>query len=552
MSGASEFRVLVHSNVNLLMLGRIAASMNPPWCIRDAGFGSLAILGEVSVEAARVGHSVHGTTSAEWIHADWNYPGLLPVEAQLLDAPDRWMQTVEMLLDRWNSVIRADDGRSWVISMPFLRSHWDLGQSRSARRACFQDRLQQAFVDRWANHPRVRLLRVDHELLRMGEGQVYDDRLWAVARIPYRMPYQRSLCSVLWRLIDGMGKVPKKLLVLDLDQTLWGGVLEELGWAGVQLGHDGVGHAFHRFQEVLLSLAKRGVLLALVTRNERSEVLEALERHPDQVLRASAFVAIEAGWGVKSEAIERVVQKLGIALDSVVFLDDSVREREEVKHRCPEVSIPSLPEDPSDRAGFVLEELIPTFFDGSMPTDEDRLRQESYARRAERIVLQAATDPGRFLHDLAICLQFSEAVPQDLPRLRQLMERSNQFNLDKSFVVPELSASGIRIRVLRYRDALGSEGLVGFWAARPGKDPMLLAMALSCRVFSRGVEEALLLDVFHSTGVLHLPYAWVDSGRNQRMATLLLQWKQPGAQVLCFSEETISGLQKACAHVSYE
>ena len=288
-----------------------------------------------------------------------------------------------------------------------------------------------------------------------------------------------------------------KLLILDLDNTLWGGVVGDVGSDGLRLGgHDAIGEAFVEFQRSIKSLKSRGIVLALASKNEESNALDAIRNHPNMVLREDDFVARRIDWNDKAANIEAIARDLNLGLQSVVFLDDNPVERNRVRTVLPEVYVPELPEDPLLYRSF-LENL--RCFDALAQTAEDANRTELYAQ--ERLRQDARTAVGSiddWLISLETVVRVEPLGPNNLQRAAQLLNKTNQLNLttrrlQESEYFEWSKQDGHKVYTISVRDKFGDAGLTGLLGLERQSDQMVIVdFVLSCRVMGRRVEETLL------------------------------------------------------------
>ena len=329
-------------------------------------------------------------------------------------------------------------------------------------------------------------LRHGHSLFR-DDKLLYDARLSISTRaLPYAAKAAADVCAAL------LGRI-KKCVVTDLDNTLWGGTIGDDGLSGIELGELGRGAAFVDLQRWLKELKNRGILLAVCSKNEEAAAREPFEKHPDMLLRLPDFSVFVANWHDKAMNIMEIQERLGIGLDSIVFLDDNPFERELVRGMLPSVTVPELPEDPAEYLSF-LRGL--NLFETVSFTEEDRRRTDQYRAEAGRASLKrqyASFDD--YLQSLEM---EAESAPFDafhLPRIAQLTQRSNQFNLRTGrYTEAELErlAADARFRTLYFTlsDRFGAHGLVGvvILEAR-GEALFIREWLMSCRVLRRGLEE---------------------------------------------------------------
>jgi FkbH-like protein len=366
---------------------------------------------------------------------------------------------------------------------------------------------------------------VDHVSLALQHGvdALNDPRFEALAQVFFSPAGNRRLSKLWFRSLRSLERPQKKVCVVDLDNTLWGGILGEDGPDGLQMADSGNGLAYRRFQRSLLELRRSGILLVACSKNNKEEATEALKSHPDCLLRLTDFAHVEIGWGLKSEAIARTAEKLSLGLDSFVFIDDSPVEREEVSRALPMVEVLDFPSDP---AGLVNALSEYSGFDSLRQTEEDRKRADAYAHEAQRSAIKASSrSPEDFYRSLGLQLGIFSARVEQAGRLHQLLMKTNQFNLTTRRISDEafralLGDSGYMVVGLRVSDRFGDSGVTGLAIIdRSRRDVWTVQdLLLSCRILGRTVENAFLswlIDRAAAAGADRLVIQYVPSGRNE-------------------------------------
>jgi FkbH-like protein len=334
-----------------------------------------------------------------------------------------------------------------------------------------------------------------------GTRTLFDPRIDQLARFPGSTAGMRLLAERMaahWAATVGR---MKKVVVLDCDNTLWGGIVGEDGVDGIQLGEDGVGRAFLMFQEALLTLEARGVLLALCSRNNAEEVEEVFAHRPEMLISRERIAAANIGWHSKSTGIKELAQQLGLGLDSFVFVDDNPREREEVHQALPMVTVPEFPEDPADLPAFAAE-LGWRWFQRLRLTDEDRHKTEQYRTRAAIEELRENNaSPRDFLHSLHMTATIHVNCPNLVFRMAQLTQKTNQFNLSlRRYTEVEISEMlrnhSWHLFAGSLADRFGDHGVVSLLLARETADTWKIdVLVMSCRVLGRGFERVFTMSV---------------------------------------------------------
>lgn len=339
-------------------------------------------------------------------------------------------------------------------------------------------------------HANVSLLSMDR-LLAMEAGR--DLRGLYAFDVPYTNDFFLRLAKECMSYVFALHGKGKKCLVVDLDNTLWGGVVGEVGVEGIDLGTGYPGRAYEGLQDVLRSLRERGIVLAIASRNNPEDVDEVFARHPHMKLTKDDFASIQVAWEPKSIMLQKIAQELNVGVDSLVFLDDDPVNREEVRSALPSVYVPDLPTLPEEYARFVLS--LSCFNQISL-TEEDRKKAALY--REERARSKSEQEDGSsYLERLQLQVTFRVNDEKDLPRLAQLSQKTNQFNLTtRRYTEEELRAlqkEGALLIAAEAKDRFGAYGTIALMILRPKEKVMELATFLmSCRAMGRGIEYALL------------------------------------------------------------
>ncbi len=311
----------------------------------------------------------------------------------------------------------------------------------------------------------------------------------------------------------------KKCLVLDLDNTLWGGVLGEDGIDGIQLGGDYPGKAYSYWQKALLQLSRNGVILAVCSKNNEADVQEAWDNNTAMVLKREHFGALRINWQDKVTNLRAMAEELNIGLDSMVFVDDNPAERELVKQLLPQVEVPDFPEKPYQLMPF-FKSLVDKYFRIYAVTAEDLDKTSQYRANALRKAEQSRfTDLEDYLYSLDIAIDVIPADNHNLPRIAQMTQKTNQFNLTTRRYTEEeiqrLVNEGWHVFCMAVRDRFGDNGITGTVFLKPEGDKTVVVdtLLLSCRILGRGIEDAffktvlnlLRLDGYRMVKALYLP-----------------------------------------------
>ncbi|MGW7260560.1 HAD-IIIC family phosphatase [Streptomyces sp. NPDC054834] len=412
-------------------------------------------------------------------------------------------QACARLLRRLEAVVAAHDTRGTgalvlnTLPLPRHLTHQLVDQRQRAELGAVWREFNARLLRLTAAHPALAV--VDLDPLVAETGPATDPRLALYTRSAFApalfAAFAREAVHVL-RARIGMGK---KCLVLDLDHTLWHGVLSEDGPEGIDCGPTLRGEPYAAVQRVAKQLAGQGVLLSVSSKNDPAPVHAVLRDHPDLILRADDFVGVQAGWDPKDTALRTIAAELGIATDALVFADDNPAERALIRHRLPGTPVVPLGTEPARHVGRLLAD---GWFDTPFVTDDDRGRTGQYRANAARARLRETADSyDEYLRELDVVVRISPPRPAELHRMSQLSLRTNQFNLTGERVPPE-SISELcadperRLLAVRVSDRYGDSGLVGAVFARDATDGLHIDnMLLSCRALARGIEHGCMTAV---------------------------------------------------------
>lgn len=364
-------------------------------------------------------------------------------------------------------------------------------------------------------------------LQKIGYDTIYDPKMWYISRNPFKQAAYPAIASDLLRyLLSIIGKV-KKCIVLDLDNTLWGGIAGEDGIDGVAIGHDYPGSCFRDFQKELLKLYNRGIILAINSKNNEDDALEIIDNHPYMVLRRKHFAAFQINWQDKVSNLQALAQDLNIGIDSMIFIDDSPVECELVLQNCPECNVVCLPEKT-----YLIPDTLKTLpgLENIKLTDEDRKKGKMYqAQVARKKFKHFFGNLDDFLKGLEIEVDIESASNFSVPRISQLTQKTNQMNLttrryteaniqefvndNKSFVFSVSS-----------KDRFGDNGIIGVFILKFQDDECIIdTFLLSCRVISRNIENsmiAFIADFAKKQGAMAVVGEYFPTAKNRPAADM--------------------------------
>jgi FkbH-like protein len=355
-----------------------------------------------------------------------------------------------------------------------------------------------AELRRLADSDRVDVLALDWQAARDGIAAWHNPELWHRAKQEVTPAAAPIYGDLVMRLVAAQRGRSYKALVMDLDNTIWGGVVGDDGVEGLVLGQgSALGEAFVEFQEYARELSRRGIILAVVSKNDEKNALEPFERHPEMALKRKDIASFVANWSDKPANLRAVAEELNIGLDALVFIDDNPFERALVRRELPTVAVPEVSDDPATYAQTLADA---GYFEAVTITAEDRARSGQYENNRRRNELKAsATDLESYLRGLEMRLMWRRFDRVGLSRTVQLINKTNQFNLttrryseaDVLGVMGDHGAFGAQLRLI---DRFGDNGIIAIIVGRlvDGQDVLIDTWLMSCRVLGRQVEPTTL------------------------------------------------------------
>lgn len=358
----------------------------------------------------------------------------------------------------------------------------------------------------------------------VGRRSWFDERLWAIAKLPTAMEHLPLVAQGIVDVTLATKGRAVKCVVLDLDNTLWGGVVGDDGPHGIKIAAHGDGEAFHRFQCFLKELKNRGILLAVCSKNEHENAVRPFEINSEMVLKLDDITVFVANWENKPQNIASIRDALNIGLDSMLFLDDNPFERAAVRTLLPDVMVPELPEDPADYVKTLVELNL---FETTAFSAEDAQRSTLYRQEAQRRLAETTAPSFEdYLQSLEMTIEVTRFTPEQLGRITQLLQRSNQFNLTtQRHSQAQCEAmmndiEGCLPLTASLRDRFGDHGLISIVVVRPDRaaDTAVISdWLMSCRVLTRGVEEYLMNHVVEQArrwGLSSVAASYIPTSKN--------------------------------------
>ena len=423
------------------------------------------------------------------------WDGFADLERDAADA------TVRQTVETYRHLVRTFRSRSTAhlivhtLQSPPRRSQGILdAQSESGQSAAFA-KVNDGIAAAAREHRNVYVLDYNALLARRGADHWRDERKWLTVRLPIAGTELIHLAREWLRFLHPLTGRVCKALAVDLDNTMWGGVIGEDGLDGIKLGDGYPGAGFRNLQRAMLDLYRRGVLLAVCSKNNPPEAMEALSKHPGMLLKPEHFAAFRINWTDKAQNIRDLARELNIGVDAVAFLDDNPVERQWVQAQLPEVTVIDLPPDPLQYADALRDAAV---FERLSLSDEDRARGRFYAEQRMRAdLMEGAGSVEDFYRSLDQQVDVEPVTPKTIGRAAQLTQKTNQFNMTTRRYTEqqmlEMREPAWRQYTVRVRDRFGDNGIVGVAVVRlDGDSAQIDTLLLSCRVIGRTVETALL------------------------------------------------------------
>lgn len=442
-----------------------------------------------------------------------------PEEEKALSYMEEWFAALEQGMPG-RGVFYLSDGHLWGAEWEVLS---DNGQ-RYVLENAFRTKLE-AFCGR---HDNAYILPCRGLVERLGAQSAYSETMWYMGKIPYSQAMQKLMCETMRQRVRVISGVPRKVLALDLDNTLWGGLAGEADHEPVLLSEEHKGLAYKNLQRVIGQMRRQGVMLAVVSKNNPEDAMSIIEKHPHMVLRKEDFVCLKINWKPKADNLREMAEQLNVGLDSFVFFDDSQAEREQIRQMLPEVAVPDFPDRP-EKLPEAMAEIYRAYFEKAAVTDEDREKTAQYAANARRQEMREQTaDLASFLKTLEIRVRVEDAG-QNRERLYQLVNKTNQFNLttvryDREQLADCIGRADRLVRLYRVTDRFGDNGIVGaVIAALSGDTARIEEFVLSCRVMGRHIEHAVIDRLereLSGLGYAYIEGVYVKTAKNQPVEQL--------------------------------
>ena len=381
-------------------------------------------------------------------------------------------------------------------------------------------------LDEFGRHnvsPKIFIYDFNEFIMKFGEKNIFNYKQFFSGDIKISTEYVPKFVNELMGYIYAITGTTKKCIVLDLDNTLWGGIIGEDGFDNIKLGDNPIGRSFVEFQKRLLGLNQRGIILAINSKNNFDDAIEVIQKHPNMILSEDNFASVKINWDDKVLNLQKISEELNIGLDSIVFFDDDPINQEYVKDSLPDVLVVDLPKDSSRYAQIITEMKE---FDVLKITEEDTKRGDMYLDQKKRKELENKVgDFNEFLKQMNIEVTVQKANSFSIPRIAQLTLKTNQFNLTtrryQEEEVSKFSSSDDKIvECVEVSDKFGNNGITGTYIIEKKSDEewVVDTFLLSCRIMGRGVEEIMMNQIIENarlSGIKRIKGEFIPTSKNK-------------------------------------
>lgn len=457
------------------------------------------------------------------------FDALMPsLEAQLECLPENKMIEKEIeIRNRYRLVFEKAISFKTIFLCSFHRFERSVDLTGKDAIASVLARLNQALLDEASGFPNIRIIDTEDVIRTVGYTAAFEARFYFRNKAPYTGVYLNELARRIASASRGFGAHFYKVLVLDCDNTLWGGVIGEDLMEGIKLGpYDYPGNIFWRIQHEFASLERKGILLCLCSKNNLTDIDEVFQTHPEMVIKPSQIVIKKVNWNDKPSNLRELAQELNVGLESIIFLDDSSFECEAVRQQLPMVKTIQVPSVLSDYP-LVVREIKELFLSGGLTADS-RGKTEQYRQRSDALALQAKFDTQEaYLTSLEMKVELSCNARANVSRISELSMKSNQFNLttrrfSESEVIGAMQSPDSAVFSFFVNDKFGKAGLTGVVFLRFIESITYIDnFLMSCRVIGRGVETAIwrqISIISLQRGCTALQAVYIPSAKNIQVA----------------------------------
>lgn len=472
-------KIALLSNVNM----DPAASALGSFAVKADGYGS------VFEELLRPDSSVY-RERAEHVYL------LMDVAELLLNCKSR--EETETEINRWFEVLEGclKPGMTYFVSDADIRYGWLCLPPEMPSAQEMEENWCRRLRECTAKHANVHIFPLKKVVEQLGRENAYTDKMWYLARIPFSAAAREQIVREIEH-CEKMLETPKKVLLLDLDNTLWGGVIGEGNGNDIRLGDEKSGLIYKNLQRVIRSMKDCGVVLGIVSKNNPEDALKVIKEHPHMILREEDFAVCKINWEPKDKNIREIAAQLNLGTDSMVFFDDNPAERALVQESMPEVIVPDFPAQ-AEQLPAVMMQIFRNYFEKWVYTKEDTEKTQQYRANAKRKELEEQqTDYAGFLKSLDICIKRVDAS-ENRERFLQLLNKTNQFNLTTTrYTEAQLERlladkEGCEIYLFEVKDRFGNNGITAAVIVRYGVKAEIESFVMSCRIMGRMIENMVL------------------------------------------------------------
>lgn len=413
---------------------------------------------------------------------------------------DLSVENVESKIKDWFSLFEnaIEGGVIYYVSDAYLYgleldTVWDKSIKQRIE-AIWNDCLSE-FVEK---HSNVRILPYSEIIRKIGENNAFSPKMWYMGKILHSSLFHKELANMIIHKVDLESRKAKKVLLVDLDNTLWRGLAGEHDITPIILSDDGIGLAYKNFQRSISNLKNQGVILGIVSKNNEDDAWHIINNHPHMALRKDDFAVTRINWDNKADNILSIAQELNIGLDSIVFIDDNPVEQELIRNTMPEVIVPSFPDKPEELTTF-MSDLYFDYFEKAVVTDEDKAKTAQYQANSERKkLMDSSLNFEGYLNSLEMKL-YRVDPQKNVDRFIQLVNKTNQFNLTTRRITEKeasdiLSDDNCEVFLYRVVDRFGDNGIVAAAIIEYGQKAIISEFTMSCRVMGRKIEDAIVED----------------------------------------------------------
>lgn len=447
------------------------------------------------------------------------FPGMFETREKVSEMVRNQLDYYQKIWERIHGKLQCQILQSNIV-IPPIRQLGNLENRYCFSKTRFYNEINTGLSDTEKSYVTV----LDYEALAVnfGKKKWFDESEYYLTKMGFHLDCLPQVISFTASVVCSLKGKVRKCLVLDLDNTLWGGVVGDEGWEGIQLDpNHAVGEAYRDFQQYVLSLKERGVILAVCSKNEENAAREPFEKNEHMILKLSDIACFVANWEDKASNLRRIAAELNIGTDSLVFFDDNPAEREIVKKYIPEAQVIEVPPDPADYVS-AMEDAFP--FEWPQLTKEDISRNNSYLENGKReALLTSFVDYDEYLKALDMRGRAALLEGADVARFSQLINKSNQFNLrtqryTEGEILGFMRDESYRCLSVKLKDTFSEYGIISCVVLKiVDKECFIDTWVMSCRVLKRGVERMMfkkILETAEQAGCTHIKAEYIRTNKN--------------------------------------